>query len=93
MSEFRGWVGVPSFPDGRDEAWMRLLSWLDTHTDTGPILDGPADDRAGVRVVLATEANGEAAAVRAMVDVTTRALEAIGLGDRSPTSVELERVA
>ena len=57
------------------------------------MLDGPADDRVGARVVLATDAETEAAAVREMVAATTRALEAIGLGDHYPASVELERVA
>lgn len=90
--EFRAWIELPRFPHVPDERWMGLLDWLDVNTDMGPVLSGPVENRPGVSVVLATDAADEAGAVRAMVDVTTRALQAIGLGDQYPALIELGRV-
>lgn len=95
MMEFRAWISVPTFPgdDGYDAPWERLLDWLTAHTDMEPVLSGPhGDGRPGVEVILATDADDEAGAVRAMVDATTRALEAIGLGAHYPATIRVEGI-
>lgn len=91
IMEYRAYIEIPTFPGEPDEAWMRLLAWLDENTDMGPALNGPAPEGAsGVTVILSTDADDEAAAVRAMVDATTHALEAIDLGEHYPASIEIQ---
>lgn len=92
--EFRTRIEIPTFP-GADHVgapWEQLLDDLNAHAgELGPVLSGPhGDGRPGVEVILATDADDQAGAVRATVDAVTRSLEAIGLGEHYPARVEVE---
>lgn len=57
-------------PAPENERGFALLTLLDENTDMGPAMAAPTDS-AGATVVLATDAEDEAAAVRAMLDALT----------------------
>jgi hypothetical protein len=93
MSEYRLWITVPDLPLGsldEEQPWEPWIAFLERHhSELGPVLTW--DGRGGAMVIIALDADSEAHAVRAGVDVVSDALHRTGLGDRYPRLVEVEK--
>jgi hypothetical protein len=91
QAEYRLWVTVPDLPLDAEELWTPFSDWLERNRGSlGPILSWVGDG--SLNVVLATDADDEAAASQGAVEAVTSALHATGLGDRSPLAVDAGRV-
>jgi hypothetical protein len=91
MSDFRVWTTVPGLPFEGDVS-VRLHRWLDRHChELGPVLAGDLP-RDGTVVILATAAVDEAQAARIATERIVEGLQSIGLGDRWPAALEVERI-
>lgn len=86
--EYRGWIKVPDLPYEREKDHERLhAALLADHVDLGPVMTW--DDDATV-VVLATDAEDEAAAASILTGAVSDALHASDLGHLYPAGVEIE---
>ena len=87
--EYRLWITVPAMPFEAEELWEPFIERMETrHGKLGPVLTW--DGKGGTIVIVSADTDNEAHAVAKGVDAIAEALNATGLGDHYPASVEIE---
>lgn len=91
MSEYRLHITVPRLPFRHEHRWEPLIEHLERcYEGLGPIIAWHDEETAWV--VVATEAESEAAAVKAGVDAVVDSLVAADLGHLYPSAVDAEAI-
>jgi hypothetical protein len=87
--EYRLWITVPDMAFEAEELWEPFIERMEKrHGELGPILTW--DGKGGTIVIVAVDTDNEAHAVAQGIEAVADALNAAGLGDHYPASVEIE---
>jgi hypothetical protein len=87
--EYRLWITVPDLPFEAEERWEPFIRRMEKdHQNLGPVLTW--DGEGGTIVIVAVDTDNEAHAVAQGIEAVADALNAAGLGDHYPASVEIE---
>ncbi len=91
MNEYQLHITVPRLHFRHENLWEPLIEHLErSYKELGPVIGWHDEETAWV--VVATEAESEAAAARAAVDAVVDSLVWAGLGRLYPSAVEAEAI-